>query len=116
MSISLNKLSNTKKNIKTREYRKKIKKRVIDHYGGKCKCCGEKELSFLTISHTNNNGAEHRRSLNPAKKNYGGQYVYIDIIKNNFPQNQYEVLCFNCNTGSYINRGICPHKTIQGVI
>ena len=35
-------------------------RRVLDHYGRACSCCGETEPAFLTIDHVNNDGAEHR--------------------------------------------------------
>jgi hypothetical protein len=83
------------------------KTRVISHYGGRCNCCGEKELIFLTIDHINEDGAEHRRSLTGTRA--GGSNSYRDIIKNNFP-NTYQVLCFNCNHAKHV-LGECWHKT-----
>lgn len=50
-------------NEKARLYRKKLRTDVIAIYGGKCYCCGEEEASFLTLDHTNGNGAEHRRAI-----------------------------------------------------
>jgi serine/threonine protein phosphatase PrpC len=82
-----------------RETRRDI---VIQHYGGKCACCGEKEPRFLTLDHINNNGSEHRRSINR------GQF-YPWVIKNGFP-NDLQLLCWNCNLGKYHNNGVCPHK------
>lgn len=78
------------------------KQTVIDYYGGKCNCCGESLIEFLTIDHINNDGAEHRKRMGKGTK------IYMDIIRNNFPSGQYRVLCFNCNItrGFY---GYCPH-------
>lgn len=45
-------------------YRQRIKQKVFDHYGERCACCGETERLFLTLDHVNNDGAEHRRSIN----------------------------------------------------
>lgn len=62
------------------------RKLVIEHYGGKCKCCGENHYEFLTMDHvkTNNNGLY-------------GERLYRYLIRNNFPEG-YQVLCWDCNT------------------
>jgi len=86
------------------QYRKKFK--VIENYGGKCICCGENELGFLTIDHGNNDGAAHRKKICTK----GGTWFYSWIIKNNFPNNLgLQVLCWNCNSGRQMNGSICPH-------
>lgn len=90
---------NKKRKIQRRE--KKIF--VINKYGGKCSCCGEKEIIFLSVDHKDNDGAIHRKSIG------GSSYIYDWIIRNNFPSS-IQVLCHNCNQGKYINGGICPHK------
>ena len=81
----------------------KRRKEVIDAYGGKCSCCGETHVSFLTIDHMNNDGAAHRRAIGP------GYAIYIWLKKNDFPK-QFQLLCWNCNCGRDKNGGICPHK------
>lgn len=87
------------KRIKTRA----LKKVIIDAYGGKCECCGEPYFEFLTIDHTNGDGAEHRRRIGK-----GGTKLYKAIIAEGFPKDRYRLLCFNCNIalGFY---GYCPH-------
>lgn len=78
---------------------------VINFYSNgdmNCACCGEDELTFLTIDHINNNGAEHRRNI---KKN-----LYDWLIQNDYPEG-FQILCFNCNCGKYRNGGKCPHLT-----
>ena len=82
------------------KHRLKIRIAVIEGYGRKCTCCGEKEIKFLTIEHEAKDGKEHRKQTN-------GHY-YVDLIKRGFPKG-YTVLCFNCNCakGFY---GICPHQ------
>ena len=86
--------------------RKRVKKEVIDHYGGKCVCCGETELLFLTIDHINNNGAEQR--LKNGLKGGSSDKSYRWIIKNDFPDDL-QLLCWNCNCGRARNNGVCPH-------
>jgi len=81
------------------------RKRVIDHYGGVCACCGEDKLEFLCMDHVNGGGNEHRREL----KTRGGNAIYRWLVKNNCPDD-FRVLCHNCNfaLGAY---GYCPHQT-----
>ena len=85
-------------------YRTNRKIKVIEYYGGRCNCCGEKDIRFLSIDHINNDGAKHRKSIN-------GNNLYVWIINNNYPE-ELQVLCWNCNCGKRINNGICPHKTL----
>ena len=85
------------------EYRKELfKKRrleCINFYGGKCACCGESEIKFLSIDHINGGGTKHRKEVGNIPE---------WLIKNNFPKG-FQVLCHNCNQakGFY---GVCPHK------
>ena len=81
----------------------KIRKQVIEHYGGKCACCGETTLEFLGIDHKRGGGNKHRKALNL----YGYNF-YLWIIRNNYPKSL-QVLCHNCNLakGFY---GVCPHS------
>jgi hypothetical protein len=83
---------------------RKRKRRAMDAYGGKCSCCGEAELAFLTIDHIDGNGAEHRREI----KNRGGGTFYAWLHSHGYPDG-FQVLCANCNLGRHINGGICPH-------
>jgi hypothetical protein len=86
-------------------YRSKRKKRVIDHYGGKCACCGESDIRFLTIDHMSMSGSAHRMSIGMKS----GVHFHWWLEKNGLPDG-YQVLCFNCNVASFWNNGICPHK------
>ncbi len=83
-----------------KEYKMKLKREVMDKYGGKCKCCGEKELVFLTIDHINGGGNKHRKII--------GKNIYVWLKKNNYPKG-FQVLCWNCNAAKHI-LGKCPHK------
>jgi hypothetical protein len=82
---------------------RQAKQLVVDAYGGKCECCGESMVEFLTIDHINNDGALHRRKVGK------GRRIYKDLIALGFPKDNYRLLCFNCNIarGFY---GYCPHK------
>ncbi len=86
-----------------RRHGAKLKRQVIDAYGGECACCGISTIEFLTIDHINKNGKEHRKRFPE------GWGVYRDLIRRNFPNEGYRVLCMNCNFATrYINT--CPHE------
>ena len=77
--------------------------RVLKHYGGEvpqCKCCGEKEIKFLSIDHINGGGLKHLRKI-------GRGSLMGWIIKKKYPKG-FQILCHNCNfsKGHY---GMCPH-------
>lgn len=90
---------------KLKAKRRALKQAILNAYGGVCACCGETTYEFLTLDHTNGDGAEHRRLLNAAKGR--SNKVYQDLIDRGFPPG-FRVLCFNCNSalGFY---GYCPH-------
>jgi len=91
-----------------------LKRAAIDAYGGKCACCGESNLAFLTIEHRNNDGAEYRRSL--GNRSRGGIHTYRDLKKHGYPQDEgLEVACWNCNAGRQVNGGVCPHQIKQWI-
>ena len=82
-----------------------LKQKVIDHYGGRCECCGESRHEFLNIDHTNGGGRAHR------DKDFGGKsgsIFYRWLIKNGYPS-EFRVLCWNCNCSIGLF-GYCPHK------
>ena len=92
---------------KRREYRQRRKVLVLEHYGGKCSCCGETKIEFLTLDHVNNDGKTHREQLGMSS---GGFYNWI--IKNDFPSEpKLQVLCWNCNMAK-AHYGCCPHKKV----
>ncbi len=88
-----------------------VKQKIIEAYGGKCTCCGETTLEFLTIDHINNDGAEDRRQNG---KKSGGK-LYRWLIKNNFPKEDYQLLCYNCNCAKGFF-GYCPHDKPEIVV
>ena len=91
-----------------KEHANILKLTVYNAYGNKCSCCGEKNLKFLTIDHINNDGNIERRQ----EKLGAGERLYQRIIKENFPKDKYQILCYNCNVGKYRNNGTCPHKEL----
>lgn len=84
-----------------RTYHRRLKAEIIKHYGGKCICCGECRLAFLTMDHIKGGGLEERRRERAS--------LYTIIKRRELPTNEYQVMCFNCNLGRQYNKGICPH-------
>lgn len=74
-----------------------------------CGCCGEEEVLFLTIDHTNNDGGEHRKIMKEGGISSSGYMFYYWLKRNNFPQDLgLETLCYNCNLSKGVY-GTCPH-------
>jgi hypothetical protein len=83
-------------------------KRIIyEHYGAKCKCCGETETTFLTIDHINNDGNIARRTDKTGGSNF--YRVLARKIQDGEAPTDLQILCRNCNWGKNVNSGICPH-------
>jgi len=104
-------LNKEKENSYSREYSRKhseekrleritLRKEVLEHYGGKCACCGETKYEFLSIDHINGGGSKHRKEINGM--------ICPWLKNNNFPDG-FQVLCYNCNQAKGIY-GYCPHQ------
>lgn len=90
-----------------RKHRQKVRLKCLEAYSDKdimCRCCGEREISFLAIDHIENNGAESKRKGEPK----GGVGFFTFLIRNNFPKG-FQVLCHNCNMAKSLY-GSCPHN------
>lgn len=86
-----------------RNRNQKIKKEVMNAYGGRCACCGETNLWFLTIDHINGGGTADTRGR-------GGDTFYRRLKAQGFPNDPpLQVLCWNCNLAKH-HRGACPHQ------
>lgn len=96
---------NATRAVRTTQYRRNMKKTIIDYYGGKCVCCGESRYEFLTIDHINGGGSKQK-----AAQGFTGSGFYLWIIRNNFPSNL-RILCWNCNCALGIY-GYCPHGNV----
>ncbi|MBW2645112.1 MAG: hypothetical protein JRE23_02835 [Deltaproteobacteria bacterium] len=92
-----------KNNARVAKDRRDKRMKCIEHYGGKCACCGESHYEFLAIDHINGGGRVHRASL-------GTKSFHRWLIKNNFPEG-FRVLCHNCNQ-SFGLYGYCPHENL----
>lgn len=91
-----------------RKRRLEILKEIVEAYGGKCQCCGEDTLMFMTIDHIFNDGAKHRKRLGFPSK--AGIHIYRELKRLGYPKDRYRLLCFNCNCGRARNGGTCPHQ------
>lgn len=89
-----------------KQYFIKLRKEFIAAYGSKCACCDETISEFLTLDHVNGGGNKHRRLI-------GTNNLYTTLKKVGWPQDEYRLLCMNCN---WAGRGgkICPHKSTNG--
>lgn len=91
-----------KERERLKRHRSELRQRVYSGYGNQCNCCGEQNLTFLTIDHVNGQAGK------PKEFKQIGIQMFRKIIKEDFPST-YQVLCFNCNCGRFRNGGVCPH-------
>lgn len=77
------------------------KRKVFEHYGLACACCGEVEYEFLQVDHMNGGGRQHLKSLKV-------RTMYTWLIAHGFPP-EYQTLCANCNHAKG-RLGTCPHQ------
>jgi hypothetical protein len=97
-----------------RKIRKNLKREMVNAYGGQCACCGESHIEFLTLDHVNGDGAEERLRLgfrqgNKNKDGGIGSAFYLHLKKLGWPNNGYQVLCYNCNCAKRAS-ACCPHE------
>lgn len=77
-----------------RGYRAAVKRRVFDHYGQACACCGS--MADLTIDHVGGGGTAHRIELF-GREDPGGWAFYQWLVGERFPAG-FQTLCRRCNT------------------
>ncbi len=98
------------RNAVVARFRRKLRLECLAAYGNACACCGEVSEPMLTIDHTNNDGAAHRRSLRGGESQAGaGNTFYPWLRANGFPAG-FQILCWNCNWAKSRNGGRCPHQ------
>lgn len=74
---------------------------VIEHYGGRCVCCGESEPAFLALDHINGDGNKDRNE-------HGTRSWYL-VARRGYPVT-FQLLCHNCNMAkSWLK--VCPHQS-----
>ena len=80
----------------------RLKLRVLQAYGLRCRCCGSEVFEHLTIDHIDSNGTEHRRELGLK----AGKAFYQWLTQNDFPDG-FQTMCASCNLAKGIY-GECP--------
>jgi len=76
--------------IYNRHYQK-LRENVIDVYGATCMICGFKDKRALQIDHINGGGSKQRKIMSPRQ-------LLFYLKRNNFPKENYQILCANCNS------------------
>jgi hypothetical protein len=72
----------------------RLRRDVLDGYGGACACCGSDYYSHLTLVHVEGGGRQERIALG------GGQAIYRRLRRESYPPG-YQILCFNCNAAKH---------------
>ena len=94
----------------------KIKEETVEAYGSICSCCGEDEIKFLTLDHSNGDGGKHRRELFPNGRPQTGVKFYCKLKNLGYPQDLgLVVLCQNCHLAKD-KYGICPHVEYEAYV
>jgi hypothetical protein len=74
-----------------KNYKRKVKLQILEHYGSKCNCCGEININFLTIHHING-----RHDKTKKEDKHSGFVLWNWLRLNNYPKG-FQLLCYNCN-------------------
>ncbi len=82
----------------------RLREEMLDAYGRECACCHESEPRFLCLDHIGGGGNKDRSLV-------GGnnQGVLRRLRVEGWPQDDFRVLCANCNMATMLGR-ICPHQ------
>lgn len=81
----------------------KMKLEMLAAFDCMCSCCGESHPDLLTLDHVENNGGEHRKTMNE-------QQCMRLARREGWDKSKWDCLCFNCNCAK-AHYGGCPHKT-----
>lgn len=98
------KLNNSRNSFLARKNALELKNIILEKYGGSCNCCGITYSRILTVDHIDGNGANFRRV-----KRLVGSHFHRWLRDNNFPKDNYQILCRNCNSGKRQHKH-CPHQ------
>lgn len=82
-------------------FHRRLRKRVLEMYGGRCACCGVSDWEFLAIDHVNGGGRKHLLTFDNRLHRY-----YKWLLEER--REGFQVLCQNCNFAKVY--GTCPHK------
>ena len=74
------------------------------NYGYVCACCGEARPLFLNIDHIDGTGSVHREQFKGSGTGFFGW-----LKANNYPKDNFQLLCSNCNFSKRATPGtFCP--------
>jgi hypothetical protein len=96
----INRCKDCDKRYNRTKHRETAKQKIvnaINKLGGKCACCGETTVEFLTFDHMNGRITQ---------KGFNNYRVAVSVLRG---ESDIRVLCMNCNH-SYGVRGYCPHR------
>jgi hypothetical protein len=111
LGIPLRTLADAKRMSDSHKPRTSVTKvEMVEAYGGKCACCGETEMVFLSLDHVDGGGSAHRKSLG----GNGGRKILQEAKAAGWP-GAYRVLCMNCQFGTRYGRA-CPHQSGFGQV
>jgi hypothetical protein len=82
---------------------------IIKEYGGKCELCGEDNPHYLTIDHIYGINTEEEKRFR------SGEPLYRKLRDNNYPKDNYRLLCYNCNCALGSNR-ITEKEIIKDIL
>lgn len=86
----------------TNRRRREIFLEALNHYGGRCYCCGDDEPLCLGLDHINGGGNEHRREIKDRQAIWAKRHGWPALFR---------VACHSCNLAAHLNGGTCPHQT-----
>jgi hypothetical protein len=76
---------------------------VFAGYGGRCACCGEDDPNVLELDHVCGGGNRHRKITGV------GHLAYRWVVRNDFPQDLFQLLCGNCHNAK-TRTGDCSYR------
>jgi hypothetical protein len=84
----------------------RIRREVIEGYGGRCVCCANDFLPHLTIDHIAGGGSAERKTPGGSQRS-----LYRRLRREGFPEG-FQVLCWNCNWTKHLH-GRCPCSDVE---
>jgi 5-methylcytosine-specific restriction endonuclease McrA len=75
--------------------RDKLKLEMVTAYGGCCKDCGEIDPIVLSLDHINDDAYIEKELYGENAR--GGHKQYARLKREGWPQERFQLLCFNCN-------------------
>lgn len=84
-------------------YARKIRRRIIEFYGGGCAYCGCDEFEALELNHKRGGGYKEKRGRH-RKDHLSTTTVSRKILNGELPADDYEIACRVCNSVHYLAR------------